>query len=89
MSGNFTKAIGCDAGERVQAKKSGGDCFMFNVLLLGGGTAFKAVCDYNDLAPSNDQRWFIGNVTLRDLSGCNGMLVKDWMDRHHQSIDFS
>ena len=49
--------------------------------------AFKAVCDYNDQAPSNDQRWFIGNVTLRDLSGCNGMLVKDWMDRHHQSID--
>ena len=49
--------------------------------------AFKAVCDYNDQAPSNDQRWFIGNVTLRDLSGCNGMLVKDWMERHHQSVD--
>ena len=49
--------------------------------------AFKAVCDYNDQVPSNDQRWFIGNVTLRDLSGCNGMLVKDWMERHHQSVD--
>ena len=49
--------------------------------------AFKAVCDHNDRAPSNDQRWFIGNVTLRDLSSCNGMLVKDWMERHQISIN--
>ena len=49
--------------------------------------AFKAACDYNDAQPSNDQRWFIGNVTLRDLSGCNGMLVKDWITRHQVSIE--
>ena len=48
--------------------------------------AFRAICDYNDAQPSNDQRWFIGNVLLRDLAGCNGLLVKDWMERHQISV---
>ncbi len=50
--------------------------------------AFQAVCDYNsNVATNNDERWFIGNVTLRDLTGCNGLVVKDWMERHQISID--
>jgi len=50
--------------------------------------AFQAVCDYNNnVATSNNERWFIGNVTLRDLTGCNGLVVKDWMERHQISID--
>lgn len=48
--------------------------------------AFRAICEYNDAQPSNEGRWFVGNVTLRDLSGCNGLLVKDWMERHQISI---
>jgi len=50
--------------------------------------AFQAVADYNsNVATSNNERWFIGNVTLRDLTGCNGLVVKDWMERHQISID--
>ncbi|RAM48461.1 MAG: hypothetical protein C6Y22_27635, partial [Hapalosiphonaceae cyanobacterium JJU2] len=32
-------------------------------------------------------RWYIGNVTLRQLSGCNGQLVGDWIKRHQLSVD--
>ena len=31
--------------------------------------------------------WVINNQALRQLSGCNGMLVKDWMIRHQGAID--
>ncbi len=50
--------------------------------------AFRAVADYNDnVAPSNSERWYIGNVTLRQLSGSNGQVVGDWIKRHQTLVD--
>jgi len=49
--------------------------------------SFLAICNYNDHQPSNDDRWVINNQALRQLSGCNGMLVKEWMSEHQISID--
>lgn len=50
--------------------------------------AFRAVADYNDnVAPSNSERWYIGNVTLRQLSGSNGQVVGDWIRRHQTLVD--
>ncbi|BAZ71394.1 hypothetical protein NIES4106_61910 (plasmid) [Fischerella sp. NIES-4106] len=50
--------------------------------------AFRAVADYNDnVAPSNNERWYIGNVTLRQLSGSNGQVVGDWIKRHQTLVD--
>jgi Telomere resolvase len=49
---------------------------------------FQAIANHNDnIAPSNNERWYIGNVTLRDLSGCNGQVVADWIDRHRVLVD--
>jgi hypothetical protein len=31
--------------------------------------------------------WVINNQALRQLSGCNGMLVKDWIVKHQTAID--
>ena len=41
----------------------------------------------NDGKPDGNQMWVINNQALRQLSGCNGMLVKDWMVRHQTAID--
>ncbi len=49
--------------------------------------SFLAITSYNDAQPSNSDRWVINNQALRQLSGCNGMLVKDWMERHQLAID--
>ncbi|TBR56751.1 hypothetical protein B4U84_28460 [Westiellopsis prolifica IICB1] len=50
--------------------------------------SFQALANYNDnVAASNSERWYIGNVTLRQLSGCNGQLVGDWIKRHQLSVD--
>lgn len=37
--------------------------------------------------PDTSQMWVINNQALRQLSGCNGMLVKDWMTRYQGAID--
>ncbi|WP_414582328.1 hypothetical protein [Scytonema sp. PCC 10023] len=39
--------------------------------------AFRATANYNDNAPSNDDRWYIGSVTLSSVSGCNRQAVGD------------
>lgn len=50
--------------------------------------AFRAVSDYNDyVATSNDDRWFIGAVTLRSLTNCNGTLVSEWIEQHKQAVE--
>jgi molybdopterin converting factor small subunit len=56
--------------------------------------SFLAITDNNDHKardnngqPDTDKMWVINNQALRQLSGCNGMLVKDWMTRHKQAID--
>ncbi|OKH41132.1 hypothetical protein NIES2101_34730 [Calothrix sp. HK-06] len=49
--------------------------------------AFVAITDYNDAQPSNDTRWAITNQSLRQISGCNGLKVTDWMQRYQTSID--
>ena len=41
----------------------------------------------NNGQPDTSQMWVINNQALRQLSGCNGMLVKDWMTRHQGAID--
>jgi hypothetical protein len=41
----------------------------------------------NNGQPDADKMWVINNQALRQLSGCNGMLVKDWMIRHQGAID--
>ena len=41
----------------------------------------------NDGQPDTNQMWVVNNQALRQLSGCNGMLVKDWMVRHQTAID--
>ena len=41
----------------------------------------------NNGQPDTNQMWVINNQALRQLSGCNGMLVKDWMERHKTAID--
>ena len=41
----------------------------------------------NNGQPDASQMWVINNQALRQLSGCNGMLVKDWMVRHQTAID--
>ncbi len=49
--------------------------------------SFQAIANYNDNAPSNNERWYIGNVVLRQLSGSNGQVVGDWIRRHQTLID--
>jgi uncharacterized coiled-coil protein SlyX len=49
--------------------------------------AFRAIADYNDNAPSNDDRWYIGSVTLSSVSGCNRQAVGDWVKTHQLTVD--
>jgi hypothetical protein len=50
--------------------------------------AFKAITDYNDYkATENSLRWTVTNQALRQVSGCNGQAVADWMVRHTVSIN--
>jgi Telomere resolvase len=55
--------------------------------------AFLAITNHNDHKardnsgqPDVKQMWVINNQALRQLSGCNGMMVGDWMQRHHGAI---
>jgi regulator of replication initiation timing len=49
--------------------------------------AFRAIADYNDNAPSNDNRWYIGSVTLSSVSGCNRQAIGDWVKTHQLTVD--
>ncbi|BAY28136.1 hypothetical protein NIES2100_79650 (plasmid) [Calothrix sp. NIES-2100] len=49
--------------------------------------SYQAICLYNDsLATGNGDRLAITNQALRDLSGCNGLLVRDWIDQHKDEV---
>jgi Telomere resolvase len=56
--------------------------------------AFLAIANHNDhKARDNNgqvdmsQMWAITNQALRQVSGCNGQLVRDWMEGHHGAIN--
>jgi Telomere resolvase len=49
--------------------------------------SYQAICLYNDtLATGEGDRLAITNQALRDLSGCNGLLVRDWIDQHKDEV---
>lgn len=49
--------------------------------------SFNAIADYNDtVATGDNDRIAITNQALRDLSGCNGLLVRDWIEKHRNEI---
>lgn len=49
--------------------------------------AFEDITAYNDEQPSNDDRWYVGNQTIRQVSGCNGLAVSAWIKNHQISVD--
>lgn len=49
--------------------------------------SFLAICEYNDKQTENNLRWFVGNQTLRQLSGSNGQLISDWIGRHKLLVE--
>jgi TolA-binding protein len=49
--------------------------------------SFQAICLYNDTVATGDSdRLAITNQALRDLSGCNGLLVRDWIEAHKDEV---
>lgn len=48
--------------------------------------AFCAIAQYNDSAPSNDDRWYIGSTTLSQVSGCNRGTIADWIKTHESTV---
>lgn len=42
---------------------------------------------YDDNAPSNDERWYIGTTTLSQVSGCNRQNIADWVKTHQLTVD--
>jgi uncharacterized protein YoxC len=49
--------------------------------------SFQAICLYNDTVATGDgDRLAITNQALRDLSGCNGLLVRDWIEQHKDEV---
>ncbi|MHC5779974.1 protelomerase family protein, partial [Nostoc sp.] len=49
--------------------------------------SYQGICLYNDtVATENDNRLAITNQALRELSGCNGLLVRDWIQEHKDEI---
>ncbi|MBD2564509.1 MULTISPECIES: protelomerase family protein [Nostoc] len=49
--------------------------------------SYQAICLYNDTVATGDSdRLAITNQALRDLSGCNGLLVRDWIEQHKDEI---
>jgi hypothetical protein len=56
--------------------------------------SFLAIANHNDHKardnngqPDIKQMWAVTNQALRQVSGCNGQLVKDWMESHHGAIN--
>ena len=49
--------------------------------------SYQAICLYNDtVATGEGDRLAITNQALRDLSGCNGLLVRDWIEQHKDEV---
>jgi Telomere resolvase len=49
--------------------------------------SFEAISLYNDTVATGDSdRLAITNQALRELSGCNGLLVRDWIEAHKDEI---
>lgn len=49
--------------------------------------SFQAISLYNDTVATGDgDRLAITNQALRELSGCNGLLVRDWIEQHKDEI---
>ena len=49
--------------------------------------SYQAICLYNDTVATGDlDRLAITNQALRDLSGCNGLLVRDWIEQHKDEV---
>ncbi|MHC5716399.1 MAG: protelomerase family protein [Nostoc sp.] len=49
--------------------------------------SYQAICLYNDtVATGEGDRLAITNQALRELSGCNGLLVRDWIEQHKDEI---
>ncbi|MBD2535560.1 hypothetical protein H6G97_41720 [Nostoc flagelliforme FACHB-838] len=49
--------------------------------------SYQAICLYNDTVATGDSdRLAITNSVLRDLSGCNGVLIKTWIDAHKDEV---
>lgn len=49
--------------------------------------SFQAICLYNNTVATLDgDRLAVTNQALRDLSGCNGLLVRDWIEQHKDEI---
>jgi Telomere resolvase len=56
--------------------------------------AFLAITNHNDYKSRDNNgvvdiklMWVVNNQALRQLSGCNGLAVTDWMKRHSVAID--
>jgi hypothetical protein len=47
--------------------------------------AFEAITSYND--STTEKRWCINNQALRQVSGCNGQAVTEWIKEYKTSID--
>lgn len=49
--------------------------------------SYQAICLYNDtVATLEGDRLAVTNQALRDLSGCNGLLVRDWIEQHKDEV---
>lgn len=48
--------------------------------------AYCAIANYNDNAPSNDDRWYIGSTTLSQVSGCNRTATGAWVEVHEITV---
>jgi hypothetical protein len=48
---------------------------------------FAAIKTHNStVATSNDDRWYVGNAVLRELSGCNGQVIAKWLETHNDEV---
>ncbi|MBE8968697.1 hypothetical protein IQ277_21485 [Nostocales cyanobacterium LEGE 12452] len=49
--------------------------------------SYQAICLYNNtVATGEGDRLAVTNQALRDLSGCNGLLVRDWIEAHKDEV---
>ncbi|MHC5771333.1 MAG: protelomerase family protein [Nostoc sp.] len=49
--------------------------------------SYQAICLYNDtVATGEGDRLAVTNQALRDLSGCNGLMIRDWIEAHKDEI---
>lgn len=48
---------------------------------------FAAIKTHNTtVATSDDDRWYVGNAVLRELSGCNGQVIAKWLEAHKDEL---